>query len=211
MDKTADYWDAYYADKEKPAVPSQFASFILNEFRHKSRFVDIGCGDGRDSMFFAHFNKSVLGIDGSTSAVEMCRATAGRRDLSNASFKTLDMNNAALCEQFLEEYATGWTEAIIYARFFLHAIDEKAQDNFLKLAAALVGKDGHVCIEFRTPRDEFQTKVTSAHYRRYVDPLDLAENARAHGLSCIYSVEGFGFAKYRSDDAYVARMIMAKT
>ncbi|WP_052254276.1 MULTISPECIES: class I SAM-dependent methyltransferase [unclassified Leisingera] len=207
---TKDYWDAYYGKKERPAVPSQFAAFVLNEFSDRQRFVDLGCGDGRDSFFFAMHGKSVRGIDGSASAVSLCQAVAERRGVDNIGFSQLDMQDAAACSSFLEQNAADWGDAIVYARFFLHAIDEDAEANLLRLAAGLVGDRGRLCLEFRTPRDQFQTKVTSEHYRRYVEPLQVIASAGRHGLTCTYLAEGFGFAKYKADDAFVARMVLER-
>lgn len=207
---TADYWNGYYSQKELPAPPSQFAAFVVSEFAHKRRFVDIGCGDGRDSLFFAHYGMEVLGLDGSSSAISFCQNAAKERELTNVSFETLQIDDAAACVAFADKNRDAWAGAILYARFFLHAIDETAELNFLKLAADLIGEKGNLCLEFRTPRDEFQTKVTSAHFRRYVDPLALKNTARGVGLDCRYLTEGFGFAKYKSDDAYVARLIFEK-
>lgn len=210
-DVTEEYWNAYYAKKKKPAVPSQFATFVLNEFSHIDRFIDIGCGDGRDSLFFATYGKEVLGLDGSSSAVAFCADTANGRGLNTASFNTLNLDDAAASQSFAQKGGASSEDAVVYARFFLHAINEAAQENFLILAASLIGENGRVCLEFRTPRDEFQTKVTAAHYRRYVDPIALILQARVHGLECAYMAEGFGFAKYKTDDAYVARVIFEKS
>jgi len=209
-DTTEKYWNAYYGEKESLSVPSQFATFVLNEFSVKKRFVDIGCGNGRDSLFFAQYGKDVLGLDGSVAAVESCQGDAARRNLGSAQFQKLDMGDGDACEKFAVENQASWSDALVYARFFLHAIDEAAELNFVKLAASLMGKSGALCLEFRTPRDEFQTKVTSAHYRRYVSPLEFIDLARDHGIGCSYFCEGFGFAKYKSDDAYVARLVMEK-
>ncbi len=207
MVETSEYWNAYYGKKETPSIPSQFACFVLGEFRGYDRFIDIGCGDGRDSLFFAQYGKTVLGADGSTAAVEFCQSAAEAQGLQNAQFTPLNLNDAEQCADFERKYAKNGT--IVYARFFLHAIDDAAQSAFLRLASKLADADGRVCLEFRTPKDENLTKVTSEHYRRYVDPIALAQEAAGFGLTCTYFAEGFGFAKYKTDDAHVARMIFA--
>ena len=190
-------------------MPSQFASFVLSEFNSKRTFVDIGCGDGRDSLFFAQHGKDVFGFDGSEAAMDLCRRSAQKLGLENAKFNALDMNDTESQKALIERQDL--SDAVVYARFFLHAIDETAQNHFLALASALAGKTGVVCLEFRTPRDEFQTKVTSAHYRRYVDPWALMQTCIGYNLKCTYFVEGFGYAKYRNDDAFVARLILERT
>lgn len=204
------YWNSYYVNKLNSSIPSQFAAFVLNEFSTKKRFIDIGCGDGRDSFFFADHGMSVLGVDGSSSAIGSCEQKATSKCLSNATFQCLQMNNAMECDNFVLINKNLWAGSLLYSRFFLHAIDDETERNFLKLASELAGQEGSVCLEFRTPRDQFQQKETGEHYRRYVDPLGFIERARKYNFECKYVVEGFGFAKYKSDDAYVARIILTK-
>lgn len=64
--------------------------------------------------------------------------------------------------------------------------------------------------EFRTIRDAQQAKVTAEHYRRFVNPLVFMANANTAGFATDYFVEGFGYAKYKDDDAHVARCLMRK-
>ncbi|MEP2784435.1 MAG: class I SAM-dependent methyltransferase [Pseudoruegeria sp.] len=207
-EKTDAYWNDYYAQKTVQSIPSQFASFVLNEFSGNSTFVDIGCGDGRDSLFFAEFGKNLFGIDGSLEAVSFCRDAAEKRKIPNTHFDVLNLNSAAGCDTFLASDHGIPSNSIVYARFFLHAIDAAAEQNFLKVARSFVGDSGKLCLEFRTPKDEQLVKVTADHYRRYVDPAQFILTAGAHGFKCSYFAEGFGFAKYKADDAYVARIIL---
>ena len=48
------YWDNFYIKKNK-IKESSFARFVLNKVRKgrmKKSLIDIGCGNGRDSIFF---------------------------------------------------------------------------------------------------------------------------------------------------------------
>ena len=56
-----------------------------------------------------------------------------------------------------------------------------------------------------------QAKETAAHYRRFIDPLNFLTSALARGFELHYFVEGFGYAKYNSDDAHVARVILRRS
>ncbi|WP_272816006.1 MULTISPECIES: hypothetical protein [unclassified Shinella] len=80
---------------------------------------------------------------------------------------------------------------------------------FLKTAASLENLD-LLAIEFRTDRDAQQTKVTDSHYRRFIPPLDFLSRAAKFGFSPAYFTEGFGYAKYRNDDAHIARVLMRR-
>ena len=74
----------------------------------------------------------------------------------------------------------------------------------------LVGREGCVALEFRTDRDKSQPKETDTHFRRYVSPVHFFARARENGFEVEYFVEGFGFAKYKQDDAHVARFLLNK-
>jgi hypothetical protein len=81
---------------------------------------------------------------------------------------------------------------------------------FLELATALTEPGDLLAVEYRTVRDAVGVKVTGDHYRRFVMPANFEARALAHGFAVRYAVEGFGFAKYQEDDAYVARTLLEK-
>jgi hypothetical protein len=74
----------------------------------------------------------------------------------------------------------------------------------------LVGDAGVICLEFRTNRDEHQEKVTASHYRRFVRPVEFIRTLQKLDLQVDYFCEGFGMAKYKADDAHVARFVVSK-
>ena len=203
------YWDKYYDLTSSAANPSQFAAFVLGEFSDYSSFVDLGCGNGRDSLFFAHFGKTVFGVDASDIAIQKCQKAADDLGLKNTDFAMLDFNNSEACEYFVSQYAARFNNSILYSRFFLHAIDDEAEKIFLRTIKSLIGDKGKLCLEFRTTRDENLTKVTKSHYRRYIDVSKFLARISKLEFSCDYFCEGFGFAKYKNDDAYVARVIIS--
>jgi hypothetical protein len=65
-------------------------------------------------------------------------------------------------------------------------------------------------VEYRTIRDSNGAKETDAHFRRFLNPADFQYAAAQHGFRVRYAVEGYGFAKYRQDDAYVARCLLER-
>jgi SAM-dependent methyltransferase len=205
--QTAQYWNSYYKDFElKIAAPSQFAAFMQGELADEDVIVDFGCGSGRDSLFFASLGRTVVGADASSAAVEACRAKADNAGMRNVEFVCGDVADDALYEKIGARFA-GSAKPLIYARFFLHAIDEQAQAHFLRNAARLVGH-GRIAVEFRTNKDKDLHKITPNHYRRFIDPVVFIRDAFSFGLQPEYFVEGFGYAKYRDDDAHVARIVL---
>ncbi len=203
------YWNTYYGKSSPdaaPAIPSQFAVFIANEFSEpKPLIVDVGCGNGRDSLFFASVGFRTIGVDGSKAAIDSCR----KRSSHGAEFLHATVDSAELPER-IRSLPDAQAPILVYGRFFLHAITDEEESCFLSLAETLCSAGGILAVEFRTNRDELQIKTTQTHYRRYVNPLAFLTKTQGHGFNLQYFVEGFGFAKFKKDDAHVARFIFSK-
>lgn len=203
-----DYWNDFYSAKaEALAAPSQFALFVLGETPDRGQMVDLGCGTGRDALYFSSQGRAVVGIDGSDAAVAHCRGIADKNGLG-ARFFSSPIDAADLAERARAELGASSEPATVYARFFVHAINDAEELALLKAAAEICGPGGLLAAEFRTVRDAAQSKVTEAHYRRFVDPVKFISNAAKYGFESEYFVEGFGYAKYKDDDAHVARCLL---
>jgi cyclopropane fatty-acyl-phospholipid synthase-like methyltransferase len=201
------YWNDYYATRaatNRP-LPSQFAAFAAGELPGLTRVVELGCGNGRDSIFFASYGHDVTGVDGSESAVAAASATAEANGVT-ANFLVSSIDDPALPERLGS--ATG--PLMVYARFFVHAITDREEQDFLTLAAGLTSPGDLLAVEYRTVRDQTGAKVTGAHYRRFVAPATFQARALSNGFEVTYATEGFGFAKYRQDDAYCARELFTR-
>lgn len=198
------HWEWYYQSESVPSVPSQFCVFVANEFPKSMTVVEAGCGNGRDAFFFASTGRRVVAFDASAAAIESCRGLARE----NTQFLNGDAHDPQTWAQVRGALAGIEGPVLLYARFFLHAINEEAEAAFLRHAAELLKRTGgNLCIECRTVRDQEHGKVTPDHYRRFIEPLHLAARLNEVGLNVDYFVEGYGMAKYRSDDAHVVRVI----
>lgn len=207
---TYQYWDRYYAGhKGKGLPPSQFGAFIANEISADTLVIDIGCGNGRDSFFFRAQGFDVLGLDASPSAIQLCKAR-GPSVESGLAFHVARLGDDDCLACIAADPLFGKAPAVvIYSRFFLHAIEpEKESSLYLLFARLKELKSARMALEFRTARDAGQPKVTDDHYRRFLDPQDVIYRAVSHGHRVAYFVEGYGFAKFKEDDAHVARLIV---
>lgn len=201
------YWDDYYAaraDVRRP-LPSQFATFVANELSGPTRIVEFGCGTGRDSVFFALYGHDVIGVDGSEQAVKASAALSDALGLQ-ARFIAASIDDTDVADRIGR--AAG--PSLVYARFFVHAITDAEEEQFFDLAARVAGPGDMLAVEYRTVRDLSGAKVTERHYRRFVTPARFDARAFEKGFDAIYNVEGFGFAKYQQDDAYVARALFLR-
>jgi len=204
------YWDDYYASRSSVArpLPSQFATFVAGEVTGPCRVVELGCGNGRDSIFFASYGHDVTGVDGSESAVKGCQTLAEALGVE-ARFLHSSIDDPELPGR-LGRAGEHDGQLVIYARFFVHAITDEEEKDFFALATQLTSPGDVLAVEYRTVRDQSGAKVTDAHYRRFVAPSSFQANALASGFEVTYAAEGFGFAKYKQDDAYCARELFTR-
>jgi tellurite methyltransferase len=217
MDSLVDdlYWNSFYEAKELINIPSQFSVFVANECKDIGSVIDLGCGNGRDSFFFASLKLNTIGIDSSSSAITFCNEKLKlTTNLKNANFFCENISDLDLFNK-IEKILSNLNISmpiLIYSRFFLHAINEEQEDLFIHFCSLILKKyGGKVALEFRTKRDELQTKVTNIHFRRFIDPIKFFSKIQNVGFKVEYFCEGFGYAKYKEDDAHVARFILTTT
>ena len=203
------YWDSYYRKKnevnEKP-FPSQFAVFSLSEMKARgiSHVYEIGSGDGRDALFFAEFGQTVIASDKSEAAISLlenhCRMHSGIKAMQH----DVDESLAKIVIQPERPIA-------IYARFLLHALERDKMERFLEACSLVMDSGDSLFLEYRTDKDCLLPKVTEPHFREFYDPKMIVGKAKEFMLKIDYQVEGKGFAKWKGDDAYVARQIFVKS
>jgi SAM-dependent methyltransferase len=202
---SAAYWNDFYSAAGAPEVPSAFARFLVECCAEPGFLLDLGCGNGRDSAFFAGLGWNVRGLDVSCAAIAHCRGRATAMAVAE---------RAIFAQGAVDDPAT-WAgfgrmagPVIVYARFLLHAIDEACEDALLAQSAALLQQSrGVFAAEFRTPADAALPKQAQPHYRRFVDPDRICAKLSDLGLAIEYRAEGQGMAVCGSEDAHVARIL----
>jgi SAM-dependent methyltransferase len=212
------HWDAYYSRK-KPNEPwsmnpSPFATSVT-DFIGPGRLLEIGCGNGRDSLYFASRGFDVTGADYSPPAVELCAERAAEAGL-DAKFQQLNIYDVVDIARF----GAANTQAFdyLYARFFVHAITEQGEEDLLRVCQAVLKPGGKCFFEFRTNHDlraQAGREISAneredGHYRRFVDPDILIGRAAAHGLSLVSRHEGHGLAAFKDEDPHVARLVLMR-
>jgi len=203
----SNYWADFYSRcrKDAPSHPSQFAAFAINEFDNVDGVIEFGCGNGRDSHFFASNGLPVLALDACEQAIALCRA---RNWHEHASYVT---RKASAARGELEGFLHGKRRVAAYARFFLHTIEEDEQRDLLCLLGELLPSGSPLFLEYRTVDDMNQQKAFgTGHYRRYLDHRQVLSAIGDAGFQVTYEIEGRGLAKYGSEDAIVGRCLAMK-
>lgn len=203
------YWDKFYTDEDhrSPMHPTQFAAFVLGEANNATRLIEIGCGNGRDSDFFASHGLTVTALDASVGAIELCKRRLPNRNIDFFKFELGqdDIDFFEADEKNKRIHETG--NIVLYARFFLHAITEEDECVFLSFSKKLLKAGSMIALEYRCSGDEVYKKEFGQHFRRYIKHEEICDKISKYGFQITYQITGRGFAKYKAEDALVGRCI----
>ncbi|WP_299948165.1 class I SAM-dependent methyltransferase [uncultured Ruegeria sp.] len=202
-----DFWNDFYANSAtfwEISLPSQFAAFVANEIDRQAHVIDIGCGNARDSFFFSRHGFKVTGLDASEAAIASAKEHTQVQGGDDLEFFRTNLADGQVQQVLSERRAD---TVCVYARFFLHAITDEEEDLLIAALHEACRPGDIAAFEFRTLADRDLVKVAAPHFRRYMCPSQLDAKMERHLFSKSYGVEGIGYAKYKSEDAIVARAI----
>jgi tellurite methyltransferase len=200
------YWESYYAAQNPGDQPSDFAIFVGGYCdSNTGRLFDIGCGNGRDTLFFASQDVECTGIDQSEVAIENNQKKALELGL-DAKFLQGDFSALEYSKIANGAYS-------IYSRFTLHAINYEEE---AKLFNHLNNESGlqFLFIEARSlgdslygQGDEVGThEFVTSHYRRFIDSQALQEKLKEK-FEILFFEESQGFAKTPTEDPCLIRLV----
>ena len=207
-DRTKVYWANFYAHHTYTSG-STFFEFVNARPDTPATVVDIGCGDGRDSLAFATAGRRVLGLDQSPVGIEHATARAVAAHLEDiVSFRECDVADMASLGDALDHTGNQAADPVLYyLRFFLHAIDEDTQRGLLDAIGSHARPGDLFAAEFRTDQDEANTKVHTNHYRRYQNAEAFLADLASRGWDVTHSEEGTGLSPYGDEDPVLCRVI----
>lgn len=199
------YWNSYYEKKLAPADATNFAKAMYTHMEKGKSLLELGCGNGRDSIFFAENGINVTAIDASDVVIAHLQKTNNK---NNIWFVCDDFVKAALMKTSQYDY--------IYSRFTLHAIRAKQQEQLLENVFASLKKGGLFFIEARSVNDDLYGKgemieknayFYNNHFRRFIELDVLCSELENCGFTVISSEEKTGFAECKSENPPIIRVI----
>jgi SAM-dependent methyltransferase len=143
--------------------------------RPPARLLDLGCGTGWTSVFFAKRGYEVVGLDIAADMVRHGRARADSQDLPNLRFQIGDYEEMEFCEEF---------EAVVFFASLHHAVDERQA---LRRAFQALKPQG-VCVTCEPGQGHAQTAAAREATQRYgvtekdMPPARIIELARKAGF-----------------------------
>lgn len=202
-----DYWNQYYQNKVCSTQPSPFAQYVSTLVEPGKTLVDLGCGNGRDAIYFAGLGLNVVAMDLSDSAIHMLE----EQQVPNARFLCGDFISHPAHQPGAYDYA--------YSRFTIHAINQKQESLLLQTMFQALRPGGKFFIEVRSVHDPLYGKGQPVernaffydnHYRRFIVLNELTKSLEQYGFRVEYAKEQTGFAPYGNDDPPVIRVVAIK-
>lgn len=200
------YWNKYYNKFLSPAKPTAFAIYCKRFLKnYNNTLLDIGCGNGRDTIYF---NKSKINCYGI--------------DKSNQAIKILKKKNKKIKKKFINSdfsnfnYSKLKKKISIYSRFSIHSISKEKELIFFKQ----INKSDNIeylFIEVRTVYDELygvgkklkKNEYLTSHYRRFIDPMIFKKQIEKKFSIKLFKIRR-NFAKYKNENPLVLRIIAKK-
>ncbi len=206
-DRDREYWNRYYKDIiDHKVVPSDFARLVETKLERNSHIMELGCGNGRDSLYFLSQGHNVIAVDGADAAIDMLNEVT--KEDTNALF---------VCDDFVKcQTLYQMKYDCIYSRFTLHAITEEQENELLSNVKQALIDGGLLCIEARTIHDEIYGKGKKVehnafyyndHYRRFIDIAEFEDKLKKNGFKILSIEESAGFSKTEESDPVLMRCI----
>ena len=213
MDK--EYWNKFYKKHlgdNSISQKSSFATFCQEEFfKYKSfKIIELGSGNGRDSIYFAKCNHNVIAIDQSTVALNI-----EKKNLPN----NISNNLIGKADDFItEDYSIYGDIDIFYSRFTIHAIGKDEEQIIIQKVYNHLNQGGLFCIEVRTTKDSLfgigkymgDNTYFTDHSRRFIDSNIFLKDVLNLGFKLKYFIEKNNLSIYREDNPVLMRIILEK-
>lgn len=208
MDKK--YWEAFYSRQNAEFKPSLFAEYVVSSITTNGKdIIELGCGNGRDAIFFAQHKYNVLALDQCSSEIEILQERYA--NTNNLTFRCADFTTISDEKMF----------DIVYSRFTLHSISKPEEQRVLSWTYNSLLPNGVFCIEVRGQKNEIyqvgdpvanekDAFILNNHYRRFLNFNELCKDLVSRGFVLDFAKESKGFAPFNGSDETFIRIIARK-
>jgi len=200
------YWNKYYSKKLGLQEQTSFAIHVLNMLSAGDAILELGCGNGRDSFFFADHGIQVYALDQSEIVINQIKG-------GNINPRFICEDLLSINENFSYEINHG------YARFVLHALNKVEAEKAIAIMSRILPINGYFFSESRSIKSSLygtghaleQDIYETDHKRRFLRKNDLINQLESYGFIIENVIESDGLAIYQDDDPVVIRISARKS
>ncbi len=141
-----EYWQKRTERTEK-REPTDFAKKCADFLRNKpsKSILDLGCGDGRDSIFFAKQGYEVTAVDVSPIALQILKKKIDEENIRNINVTEQDLLKIEFPENSFD---------IIYTHLSLHYFLDRQTTEVFKNLHKIINQSGFLFIKCKSIEDE---------------------------------------------------------
>lgn len=193
------FWNTQWRKKGKIGKPNPFAKKVLPYLKKKRlKLLDLGCGDGRDTISFAKRGISVVAVDFSKTGITTLRDELRRRHIPDVECRVMDISKD------LRKFDAG-TFDIIYAHLSLLYFKDKVTTKIFNELYRILKRGGFLFIKVKSTDDPLYGKgkliekdmFRHSHVRRFFSEDYL--QAKLKRFTCIsIKKTSARYYKYRS-------------
>lgn len=162
------YWEEKhirYSKQDWIDKPTIFAKFVLPYFPKNGKILDLGCGQGQDSRFFANKNYEVVATEYSEKAVELAQL----KDVANKNVSYVVHN---LKDKFPFK---GNFFDVVYSHLSIQFFDDKVTDQIFNESKRVLKNGGIIAILVNSLTDPEVEKSKFLHDDLYEAPDGLVK------------------------------------
>lgn len=203
----SEHWNKFYSQQGATPEASPFARYVLSELEPDQNILEVGCGNARDSVFFAQAGHRLTGLDMCEAAIKFCQ--------ENVAHPGIEFVQGALPQ--VPGLHQGRFDCL-YSRFVIHAMPLTEEKALWVAAGKALKPGGLLFVECRSINDPMarQGEVISpterihGHYRRFIVPREFRRRLIQAGFEILSEVESRGLAVHKDDDPMVVRVTARK-
>lgn len=188
-----EYWKSFYNNSLSLEESSNFSNFVLSHLQPGESLLDLGCGNGKDTVHFLKNNIKAVGVDLNT-------------DLEGKDFITGSvLENIKISDNY-------------YMRFFVHAVEESYLDQIIDKISDIAPGGSKIFIETRSTTGVIERKkhlfsFTSGvgeEHTRMLYSLEYLSKKIEKKFKVLYESEEYGYSPFAGEDPCLIRIIAKK-
>ncbi len=207
------YWQEFYQSarvRDVPRTPSLFAGWVAGRLEPGSRVVELGCGNGRDSVWLAEQGFRVIATDYCGAARKI---TTDRASEAGVKVSVRGLNLESPYSYLSKGAKLSHQEGVrhVYARFMIDALAPGARDGLWRYSSMVCRSGGRTFLEFRTARSRHEPTFFGPHVRTHAKVDVIEAEIAAHGGTVVDKVVGRDLAPLGEENPFICRMEVSWT
>jgi hypothetical protein len=194
-----------YRREKIPRQGSTFAAWAQNRMPGDATVVEIGPGNGRDSVWFARRRHPLVALDFSGVALRQTRRRLSRQGVAEPDVRVLVCNDVRSVLLAGAELAREPQPPYLYARDLVGCLDEDARRNLWRFCSMSLRRGGALFLEYAATKAGLPSS-TIENLAERVDTARLVREIEAAGGRVEHREVGAGHDFFDRPDPCVARL-----